>query len=513
MRGVVSLALDWKGYHRNKQEVVGRLKRGEYEMITGNGVGLMDRFFAFMRELGFLDLVEEVKGEGYERVMIPVAKLLMAYQSKVLLGIASMNQVPDLLFNEVGILKLIGFTARQIKEGYCERGGGKRPGPFHKDTLADALEKLAPEEVAGLFNETVQLLAQAGFFPRKKLKVILDSSDLETTDQYEGVGKKTVEKRIKDKWGKIQTIEVTVYGWKLIMLQEIQSRMVVAAKVVQINEHESNYTMALIEQGQENLAGSGREIGQVVMDKGFLDGEDLWRLHQQEVHFVVPAKKDMQVTKDAQGFRGQPDDGEYLFYEEQEMKKEGQVVKTKAYGIRELTTYDQYGDEAHRKKNRYAKSFKANPINAVVVTEWEGKSYKRGREPVFLTEMRVGKPLELIREYDDRSDIENLGFRELKQGWLIGKFPKKTKQAVLAHILLTLIIFNLANGFRTGRGYRLGEKGIRRFRREEMGRDSIHKVIVFAGEWYAILDVEELMVILGVPPKTFFRVDPKEVAF
>ncbi|MFQ5794870.1 MAG: hypothetical protein ACE5JP_07460 [Candidatus Bipolaricaulia bacterium] len=42
-----------------------------------------------------------------------------------------------------------------------------------------------------------------------------------------------------------------------------------------------------------------------------------------------------------------------------------------------------------------------------------------------------------------------------------------------------------------------------------MGRDSIHQVIVFAGEWYAVLDVEELMVILGKPPETFFRVDPE----
>jgi len=48
---------------------------------------------------------------------------------------------------------------------------------------------------------------------------------------------------------------------------------------------------------------------------------------------------------------------------------------------------------------------------------------------------------------------------------------------------------------------------------QEMHGESIHKLIIFAGEWYASLDVEELMMILGVPPQTFFRVDPKEVAF
>ena len=508
----MNLGPEWKGYQRNKQEVIKRLKRGQYEMISGNGVGLMDRFFAFMREVGFLDAMEQVEGQGYERVMIPVAKLLLSYQSKILLGIAHMNQVPDLLFREIGILRLIGFTARQIQEGYCDRGADKRVGPFHKDTLADALDQLGAEEVEGLLNQTVGLLAGGGFFSGKRLKVILDASDLETTEGYEGVGQKTVEKRIKDKRGRVQRIEVTVYGWKLIMLQEVETRMVVAAKVVAINEHESNYTLALIEQGQKNLVGSGQQIGMVVMDKGFLDGEDLWALDQRGIGFVVPAKKGMQVTQDAQGFRGQTQDRQYLCYEEQQVKHKGQKVLTQVYGIKELSSYDQYGDEVHRKQ-RYAKGFEPHPINAVVVTQWKGEPYEPGKERVFLSNLRVNKPLERIGEYDERSDIENLGFRELKQGWLIGTFPKKTKAAVLAHILLTLVVFNLANAFRTDRGYSLGDKGIRRFRREEMGRDMIHKVIVFAGQWYAILDVEELMVILGVPPTTFFRINPKEVAF
>ena len=507
------MALDWEGYRRNKQEVVGRLKRGRYEMITGNGVGLMDRFFAFMREIGFLDVVEEVEGEGYERVMIPMAKLLLTYQSKILLGIAHMNQVPDLLFNEIGILKLIGFTARQIKEGYCERGEGKRPGPFHKNTLADALSRLSPQEVEDLFNGTVHLLAKGGFFCSKRLKVILDATDLETTEKYEGVGEKTVEKRIKDKYGRVRKIEVTVYGWKLIMLQEIGSRMAVAAKVVKINEHESEFTMELMEQAEKNLEGTGIKLGQVVMDKGFLDGEDLWELDRRGIGFVVPAKRGMQVTTDVQGFREAEADGEYLFYQEEVVEKDGKRVKTKAYGVREVRSYDQYGDEEHRSKNRYSKGFRANPINAVAITEWEGEVKEAGKEPVFLTNMGVEKPLLIIGEYDDRSEIENRGFRELKQGWQIGKFPKKTRQAVIAHILLTLVMFNLANAFRTEKGYGLGEKGIRRFRYQEMHGESIHKLIIFAGEWYAILDVEELMMILGLPPQTFFRIDPKEVAF
>lgn len=493
------MGLTWKGYHRNREEVLKRLKKGNYEAITGNNQGLMDRFFAFMHTLGFLDLVEKVKGEGYQRIMIPIAKLLLTYQAKVLLGISSMNKVPDLLLNEIGILKLIGFTARQIKGGYCERGKGEHIGPFHRDTLADCLKRLSSEEVEKLLNSTIRLLAKSGFL-QKKLRVALDSTDLETTEKYEGVGKKRKEKKVKGK-----KVMVTVYGWKLIIIQDLKSRMILAAKVVKINRHETNYLRELINQARQNLEGTGIKIKQVVCDRGFLDGGDQWWLEEQGMKFIVPAKSNMQVAQDAQGFRNQKPDGKYLF------REEGEGIT--AYGIRELKTFDQYGDKKHRDKNRYSKDFEANPINACVVTKWDGREYGPGKEKVFLTNLDVNEPLRIIGYYGERSQIENQGFRELKQGWQINEFPNKAKRAVFAHILLTLIVFNLANGFRTDRGCSLADKGIRRFRYQEMKGASIHKLVVFAGKWYAIIDVEELMILLGKPPKELYRIDPEEVAF
>lgn len=40
---------------------------------------------------------------------------------------------------------------------------------------------------------------------------------------------------------------------------------------------------------------------------------------------------------------------------------------------------------------------------------------------------------------------------------------------------------------------------------------TIHKLIVFSGEYFAIFDVEEYSIIVRAPPKEFFRVDPDEV--
>ena len=51
-----------------------------------------------------------------------------------------------------------------------------------------------------------------------------------------------------------------------------------------------------------------------------------------------------------------------------------------------------------------------------------------------------------------RNRIENKGFRELKQGYNIGKFPLRTFNAVLFHVLFTLMIFNLVTAFKTEKG-------------------------------------------------------------
>jgi len=103
-----------------------------------------------------------------------------------------------------------------------------------------------------------------------------------------------------------------------------------------------------------------------------------------------------------------------------------------------------------------------------MVTKWDGHEYDPGKEKVFLTSLTVSNPLKILDSYDLRSLIENTAFRELKQGWLINKIPKKKQRAVNAHVILTLCMYNMANAYRTDLGQKLTEIGIRRFRRETL---------------------------------------------
>jgi hypothetical protein len=167
----------------------------------------------------------------------------------------------------------------------------------------------------------------------------------------------------------------------------------------------------------------------------------------------------------------------------------GQVT---AVGVAQLRSYDQYGTEEHAQQANHT-DFVGNALNAVVGTTWQGADYPRGEEKVFLTSLGIARPVDVRDHYDLRSLIENTAFRELKQGWCLESYPKKTEAAVRGHVFLTLVAFTLANAFRTAQGQTLARHGLRRQRaQEECG-----KVVAFAGDLYALFDLEEVLVLRG----------------
>ena len=207
--------------------------------------------------------------------MIPIAQLVLTYQLKVLLGIGSINLVPTRLFREWALLQLIGYTTTQLQSGFCQRGHLAQ-GPMHQNTLADAVERLQPAELERLLNATVQRLRARGCFRTSRGHYALDASDLPTTKRYTGAGvKRYLERRVtKEK----QVVEVTraVWGFKVLIVYEVHLRLVVAAKVVPIQEHESRHTRALVDQARANLGPGAVRV--LLIDRGFLDGADLWYL-------------------------------------------------------------------------------------------------------------------------------------------------------------------------------------------------------------------------------------------
>ena len=194
--------------------------------------------------------------------MVPCVQYLLLYGLKTLCGIEGMNALPALLFSDEAMMHLVGFNAHQVRHGVCQRGAAKRQrprtaGPICPDTLANNMVKLNLRDLEAWFNGAIRALAQADIFGAK-VTGIVDATDLETTAQYEGCGQVTRKRKITDKHGNVHEIEVTVYGWKLIVLIDARTKIPLAAKVVPIQEHEALCLRALVTQARTNLAGHAR---------------------------------------------------------------------------------------------------------------------------------------------------------------------------------------------------------------------------------------------------------------
>src|SRR5712692_9135871 len=355
--GIMQERLNWKQACRDDARVAQGLYAGEAieEMHELSDAGLLDEFFVFLEELGMMQAFEQMSLRGAKRILVPTVQFVLLYLLKVLCGSQSMNELPRVLFSNQGLMELVGFNAHQCENGLTKRGDAqshtkKKQGPLSAQCLADNISKLSEEEMERLFNQIVQLLARRGMFTGKLL-VALDGSQLPTPQSYEGCGKLKQTRSVKIKGQKeAATEEYYVYGWKVLVLIEVQTRLPLAMKLVKIQEYEGRWLIPLLEQAQRNL-GSAATIGSVVIDRGYLDGADLWQMHQKGLLFVIVGKSNMAVVQDAQGLAT----GERAVVRERVVghghgkKATQERLRTELVGLSALTSYDSYGEAEHTK--------------------------------------------------------------------------------------------------------------------------------------------------------------------
>ncbi len=519
---IVQERLNWKLAWRDDAQVAQRLYAGEdiEEMHELSDAGLLDEFFVFLEELGMMEAFEQMRLPAAKRMLVPTVQFVLLYLLKVLFGGQSMHELPRVLFSNLGLMELVGFNAQQCEEGLTKRGEAlrttkKKQGPLSAQCLADNISKLTEEEMEQRFNQMVQLLARRGFFSGKLL-VALDGSKLPTPPSYEGCGKLKQTRSVKIKGQKeAATEEYYVYGWKVLVLIEVQTRLPLAMKLVKIQAYEGKWLIPLLEQAQRNL-GSTATIGSVVIDRGYLDGADLWQLHQKGLLFVIVGKTNMAVVQDAQGLAK----GERVVVRERVVghghgkKATQERLRTELVSVAALTSYDSYGEveDTHYAQRR---DYVGQPINAVVVRRWENRVPK-GEGTVYLTNADVGDPFAIFDTYDWRSVIENGIFKEGKHPWHLLRFPKRTEAAVVVHCFFTLLVMALCTAFRfwqaqaastptlatevlpTLSSALLGGEGTARWR-QRLREENRDKLIVFIGQAYGIFHLAEFAILTHLP--------------
>ena len=284
---------------------------------------------------------------------------------------------------------------------------------------------------------------------------------------------------------------------------------------MQIQEYEGRWLVPLLEQAQRNLGRRGH-ISTIVIDRGYLDGEDLWQVHQKGVIFVVVSKVNMTVTQDAQALakRERVQARERVVHHGHGKTAREERLRTELVGIEGLTTYDQYG-EAEQTQYAQRREYEGQPINAVVVRRWNNRAPATDGT-VYLTNGPVSDPFVVFDTYDWRSVIENGIFKEGKHPWHLLRFPKRTQAAVVVHCFLTLLVIGLCTAFRlwqvqtatsptaqttvhpTLSSALLNGEGTARWRKRlrEENRD---KIIVFIGQAYGIFHLAEFAILTHLP--------------
>ncbi len=250
---IVQERLNWKLAWRDDAKIAQGLYAGEAieEMHELSDAGLLDEFFVFLEDLGMMQTFEQMNLPGAKRMLVPTVQFVLLYLLKVLCGGQSMNELPRVLFSDLGLMELVGFNAQQCEDGLTKRGDAqrktkKKQGPLTAQCLADNISKLGEEEMERLFNQMVQLFARRGMFTGK-LVVALDGSKLPTPQSYEGCGKLKQTRRVKVKGQpEVATEEYYVYGWKVLVLIEVQTRLPLAMKVVKIQEYEGSWLIPLL---------------------------------------------------------------------------------------------------------------------------------------------------------------------------------------------------------------------------------------------------------------------------
>lgn len=494
-------------YHRHEMDVV-------YAMDEAT---LFDSFFNYLQEIEVFPLLQHLDPKKQRRKNVSILQLVLVFLMKVVGSIKTVDEMSDLLLTDELLMSMCGFNAYQVKNGSCKRGVKLRKAPIPEirgslcvDTVANHMIRITPRRIENFFNRSIEQLAKQGVFPAK-IHAACDCTLYETTSKFKGCGSVTRQRKVKArgyrKNGELREVSLTLYGWKIWAVYEIQTGIPLAIKIDTIEKPDNLHLLTVLEQAKENVKPCST-IDSLVIDRGFLDGKKLYEIDQDGLEFVIPLKRNMEAAKDARQLA--LDSENYIpFTREIEVprgygkNKYTEKLVTTLGAVPNLLTCDWFHPEGC-KANSTKNDYEPIPLNAVVVKKWDNKTPPREKQVVLVTNMNVKDPFIAFDRYDERSLMENNLFREVKQNWHLEHPPKKTKEGVYIQTYMTMAMKALTTAFLKWqqdqlRLEALGEKSTWQMYRRKLKVLNRNKLIVFAGRHFGIFPSHEVFMLANVP--------------
>ena len=505
---------------------------------------------------------DEEKGKEIKRRrMYPALVMnLVAVMSRYM-GLSSGPELQARLLTDPRWMALLGFTHDEVMYGANRRsesligktrdgqGGafedagemgpararleGPR-GALSSQTLAEHESTLEAEDLVALFNTVVRALASRGLFA-KDVRGSLDSTGEEVVPSFEGAGRVRKKVKAQSRARRPRQVEVSVLGFKLWYLMEVETGLPLAFAFDTIEKPENEHAKAVIDQARANLKGYARLVS-VALDRGFLDGDLLWWLKKERrIDWVCPSKEKMDVTGEARGrvaevlaeqqaaggereletarrlsACGKSYDGVTFFERQVADDRESLVVAQ----VDELTCTDFYGPGGASSSRLASKKLRPTPLFATVVLRWPDRSAKdrederehdeESKGPVVLLSPVVEHALVRYDHYDERSLIENRLNRDGKQHFGLGETLARNRAALLSATVFSTLALMLYRGLELHReraleafDQRAEQLGVLRYRRQRMLLNR-GTVIIIVGDRYARVMMYDVMRLVGV---------------
>jgi len=452
--------------------------------------------------------------------------LVFVFLMKVVGSIKTMEEVSDLLLTDELLMSMCGFNAYQVKNGSCKRGTRLRKTPIPEirgslcvDTVANHVVTITSIRIENFFNKCIQQLAKHNVFP-KDIHAVCDATLYETTSKYRGCGSVNHKRKVRARGyrenGELKEVTVTLYGWKVWAIYEIETGIPLAIKIDTIEKPDNLHVLSVLEQAKENVKSSSA-ITSLVIDRGFLDGKVLYDIDLQGIEFVIPLKRNMEAAKDARQLALDSEDfipatREIEVTHGYGKKKYTERVTTTLVGVPDLLSCDWFNPKGS-KANTTKKDYEPIPLNAVVVKEWDNKIPPVEKQVVLVTNISVKDPFISFDRYDDRSLIENNLFREVKQKWHFECPPKKTREGVYVHVYMVMAMKALTSAFLKWQEEQLQLEAMGKQTTWQMYRRKLkvlnrNKLIVFADSYFGIFPSHEVFMLADVPVhKTAFELN------
>lgn len=461
--------MSWIQLKANQERVIDALSDGYVDEVIMCRATAFDELAAAMHAFGYWEHLKCIAVDlDKDEDDVPDELLLRELAVLPLLRIPNPHQVPVYLFQDHGVLRFLGFTLAQIRDGFNDKGvrsstGEPRMRPHHRDTLYNLLKAVDVDSLADFRQAHMEALIDhdlltSGIF-------LMDGTGLRGSDRHLVV---------LQQGGRAPPF---IVNWRV----QGPGKELAAGRI-------------MVEEVRQKLGADA--IRWLLMDGAYVDGAWLAGLQQEGIGAMVRVREDMLIFREMRLLSRLPEHQFEPYHYTRTIQGRKEVHQVELAFFWNLGMWASY-EQAWKKSDCPEEE---RPGLWGVMIRQERQKKDGGTEEIewaLVATQPLTSAAEGFQRWRGRWDVENQGFRELNQGgWLESQTWGRSESAILTSIALKLGAHNCYCLMRTELGQQLAVTGLRDLQHHLYGTPP--QVMAIVDDEYALLTIEQVVTLLGL---------------